>query len=40
VRFAAACGALVCAGAGGIDPQPSAAAVESFLAQAPVPAST
>ena len=31
VRFAAACGALVCGGAGGIDPQPSAAQVERFL---------
>ncbi len=39
VRFAAACGALVCAGAGGIDPQPSAADVEAFLAQAPAPVS-
>jgi fructokinase len=31
VRFAAACGALVCAGAGGIDPQPTEAQVEAFL---------
>ena len=34
LRFAAACGALVCAGAGAIDPQPDAAAVEQFLARA------
>ena len=33
IRYAAACGALVCAGAGGIDPQPSAADVEHFLQQ-------
>jgi len=32
VRFASACGALVCGGAGAIDPQPTAAAVETFLA--------
>ena len=32
VRFAAACGALVCKGAGAIDPQPPAAAVRAFLA--------
>jgi fructokinase len=32
IRFAAACGALVCAGAGGIDPQPTQAQVEAFLA--------
>jgi fructokinase len=32
--FASACGALVCRGAGGIDPQPDRAAVEAFLAQA------
>jgi len=31
VRFAAACGALVCSGAGGIDPQPTEAQVERFL---------
>ena len=31
VRFAAACGALVCGGAGGIDPQPSQMQVEEFL---------
>ena len=31
VRFAAACGALVCSGAGGIDPQPTHAQVEAFL---------
>jgi fructokinase len=31
LRFAAACGALVCAGAGGIDPQPTEAQVEAFL---------
>ena len=30
IRFAAACGALVCGGAGGIDPQPTAAQVEAF----------
>ncbi len=33
IRYAAACGALVCAGAGGIDPQPSASDVEHFLQQ-------
>ncbi len=33
VRFAAACGALVCTGAGAIDPQPLAADVEQFLQQ-------
>jgi fructokinase len=32
VRFAAACGALVCQGAGAIDPQPTVAAVRAFLA--------
>ena len=32
VRFAAACGSLVCLGAGAIDPQPTAAEVERFLA--------
>ena len=31
LRFAAACGALVCGGAGAIDPQPEVAAVERFL---------
>ena len=31
LRFAAACGALVCAGAGAIDPQPTEAQVEAFL---------
>ena len=31
IRFAAACGALVCGGAGGIDPQPTSAQVEQFL---------
>ena len=31
VRFAAACGALVCAGAGGIDTQPTETQVEAFL---------
>jgi len=31
LRFAAACGALVCGGAGGIDPQPTEAQVEAFL---------
>ena len=34
VRFAAGCGALVCSGAGGIDPQPSAQEVEAFIAEA------
>ena len=34
VRFAAGCGALVCSGAGGIDPQPSAPEVEAFIARA------
>ena len=33
LRFAAACGALVCAGAGGIDPQPTEAQVEAFLGE-------
>ncbi|MFZ9850817.1 MAG: carbohydrate kinase family protein [Vulcanococcus sp.] len=32
LRFAAACGALVCQGAGAIDPQPDRAQVEAFLA--------
>ena len=31
IRFAAACGAFVCGGAGGIDPQPTQAQVEAFL---------
>ena len=31
LRFAAACGALVCAGAGGIDPQPTEAQVDAFF---------
>ena len=31
IRFAAACGALVCGGAGGIDPQPDEAQIEAFL---------
>ena len=31
IRFAAACGALLCGGAGGIDPQPTQAQVEAFL---------
>ena len=31
LRFAAACGALVCSGPGGIDPQPTEAQVEAFL---------
>ena len=33
IRFAAACGALVCGGAGGIDPQPTHAQVEAFLGE-------
>ena len=33
IRFAAACGALVCGGAGGIDPQPTQAQVETFLGE-------
>jgi fructokinase len=32
LRFASACGALVCQGAGAIDPQPSTDAVQAFLA--------
>ena len=32
LRFASACGALVCGGAGAIDPQPSQLQVEQFLA--------
>lgn len=35
LRFAAACGALVCQGAGAIDPQPTSAAVQTFLAAHP-----
>jgi fructokinase len=31
IRFACACGALVCQGSGAIDPQPRLAAVEAFL---------
>jgi fructokinase len=31
IGFASACGALVCQGAGGIDPQPAAEQVEAFL---------
>ena len=31
IRFAAACGALVCGGAGGIDPQPDEAQIDAFL---------
>ena len=33
VRYAAACGALVCAGPGGIDPQPLPSRVMQFLEQ-------
>ena len=33
IRFAAACGALVCGGAGGIDPQPTQTQVEAFLGE-------
>ena len=33
IRFAAACGALVCGGAGGIDPQPTQAQVQAFLGE-------
>ena len=33
VRYAAACGALVCAGAGAIDPQPLPSRVVEFLEQ-------
>jgi fructokinase len=32
MRFASACGALVCQGAGAIDPQPTSAQLEAFLA--------
>ena len=32
IRFAAACGALVCSGAGAIDPQPTEAEVDGFIA--------
>ena len=31
LRFAAACGALVCGGAGGIDPQPGEAQAERLM---------
>ena len=31
VRFGAACGALTCAGAGAIEPQPTLREVETFL---------
>ena len=31
IRFAAACGALVCGGAGGIDPQQDEAQIDAFL---------
>ena len=34
LRFAAACGALVCGGAGGIDPQPDEAQVEGLIRDA------
>ena len=34
LRFAAACGALVCQGAGAIDPQPDPALVQAFLSAA------
>ena len=33
IRFAAACGALACGGAGGIDPQPTQAQVKRFLGE-------
>ena len=33
MRFAAACGALVCGGVGAIDPQPDAATVQKFLSR-------
>ncbi|MFO8238317.1 MAG: carbohydrate kinase [Prochlorococcaceae cyanobacterium] len=35
MRFASACGALVCQGAGAIDPQPTAAEVQAWLSRAP-----
>ncbi len=35
MRFASACGALVCQGAGAIDPQPTSARVRAFLANLP-----
>ena len=35
MRFASACGALVCQGAGAIDPQPTEAAVAAFLNSRP-----
>ncbi|MCP9887024.1 carbohydrate kinase [Cyanobium sp. ATX 6A2] len=34
MRFASACGALVCQGAGAIDPQPTAAEVQAWLSRA------
>ncbi|NQV11714.1 MAG: carbohydrate kinase [Cyanobacteria bacterium] len=37
MRFGSACGALVCAGSGAIEPQPSTAQVLEFLAAAPEP---
>jgi fructokinase len=39
LRFAAACGALVCQGAGAIDPQPSEQQVLSFLGESAAPIS-
>ena len=35
LQFASACGALVCQGAGAIDPQPAEAAVLAFIEQQP-----
>jgi fructokinase len=35
LRFASACGAIVCGGFGAIDPQPTAAEVKAFLQQQP-----
>jgi fructokinase len=35
LRFASACGALVCGGSGAIDPQPTAEQVEAFLQRQP-----
>jgi fructokinase len=35
LRFASACGAMVCGGNGAIDPQPTAVEVEAFLRQQP-----
>jgi fructokinase len=37
VRFASACGALVCREAGAIDPQPTAVEVELLLSQVAAP---